>query len=136
MKRTLMIVFSDDCQYLTLTKSSFIWTDTIKKATIQLKNTGEKNIESLTVYFNADKETVSQSIHPQISHDIKALKKGASVDLTADFSLLAVTHNDFLEDVSKISIFIESQINCEKIIPLNTSKSKKNNALSESAQIA
>lgn len=134
MKRTLMIMFSDDNEDITLTKSSFIWTDTTKKATIQLKNTGEKDIESLTVYFNADKETVSQGIHPQISHDIKALKKGASVDLTADFSLMAAVPKEFLEDVSKITIFIESQIKCEKIIPLNTSKNKKNNALSESAR--
>ncbi|HBG26504.1 MAG TPA: hypothetical protein DDX75_05370, partial [Phycisphaerales bacterium] len=57
--------------------------------------------------------------------DIKELKKGASVDLTADFSLLAaLPHNEFLEDVSKITIFIENQVNGKKTIPLTTAKNK------------
>ncbi|HBG27974.1 MAG TPA: hypothetical protein DDX75_12875, partial [Phycisphaerales bacterium] len=57
--------------------------------------------------------------------DIKELKKGTSVDLTADFSsLAALPHNEFLEDVSKITIFIENQVNGKKTIPLTAAKNK------------
>lgn len=86
MKTLLMTFFSDGQKELTVTKSSFTWTSSTKKIALEVKNTDNKDMGPFTIYFDAEGRTVSGI--PQINQNVKGLKRGASVNVTADFTTL------------------------------------------------
>ena len=84
-----------------------IWDDTTKKAFAEISNIGNANAGAFMVYFNAEEDPVSPNHRPQIRLRLADLEKGASIELTVDFSSLAHPDNQQLGNVYRIKVMVD-----------------------------
>jgi len=109
MKTLLMTFFQNTWSNLTLTNLGFTWDSNKKEINIQIENLGSQNTGPFAINFDAEEETLSKSLQPQITYQVKNLPSHDSINLTADFKPLAQPNNKYLRDINKIFIYVEGK---------------------------
>jgi hypothetical protein len=119
----LLLLTSGCAPDLVVEDLNVTWTAAEKKADATIANVGTKDAGEFMVYFNADESPESQNHRPQVNHHVPGLRKGESIDLSADFTPLAHTDNNHLGNVYQITVLADPKDMVKELNENNNTKS-------------